>query len=230
MYPPNAQYTRLPTDPEDPNGPAPLIKTRLTHKLRPFLRPIYLIRLIVFLSLSFLGWTFVRRSLRGPSKPAFTFDQDPRPSWLDTSLSEPLRLRVAVISRASEFKVRMAMRESVFRGVRESDVSMDARFFVGAPTGIFSWFTQRKLTREMETNDDIVFLKDIDDTKQRLSEKRFAAVKWVSSSLFGYRRVVTYYKNSGGICSPRKLRLVYDSGLGHLCPLRCSCSTTTPGG
>ena len=64
-----------------------------------------------------------------------------------------------------------------------SDVKIDFQFFVGTPTGIANWWakTGAKVEREATVYGDVVLLKEIDDIKERLSEKRFAALKWVSA-------------------------------------------------
>ncbi|KAJ3530471.1 hypothetical protein NMY22_g8558 [Coprinellus aureogranulatus] len=182
MYPPHAQYTRLSTDPENGDDLEPSTRDRIVRRIRPYLRPNAAGRLLMVILLVLLGWAFVRRILRGPQKPLFAFDKDPRPSWLDIPPNEPLRMRVAIVSRPSEFDLRMAIRDTIFSGIREEDARVDLRFFVGAPTGFLSsWLTESKLKRELETHSDLVVLREIDDIKERLSEKRFAALKWGGS-------------------------------------------------
>ncbi|TEB20908.1 hypothetical protein FA13DRAFT_175354 [Coprinellus micaceus] len=184
MYPPQAQYSRLPTDPENTGASTPSRTASAIHRFRSSLRAFAIVRVVVILLVVALAWRFISKSRRGPVKPAFAFDDEPRPTWLDTPPpGAPLRLRVAVISRANEFDRRSAIRDSIFRGVPPSDVKTDFKFFVGAPTGIVNWWSkvQSKVEREMTVYGDVVLLKDIDDIKERLSEKRFAALKWGGS-------------------------------------------------
>jgi hypothetical protein len=106
----------------------------------------------------------------------FGFEKDSRPSWLGKPpAGGPLVLRVAVVSRVDEFDRRQAVRDSVFNGIRESDVTLDFRFFVGTSTHTD---VNKRLVQENGTYRDLVKL-EIADKKQRLSEKRFGALKWV---------------------------------------------------
>lgn len=206
MYPPQGQYIRLPTDLENDYEPIPSRKARLANGLRRNLQPITVFRAVslliaVALAVFWVTMTFIY--------PPFVFNEDDRPSWLDVPPPRPLRLRVAVISHTSEFNLRMILRETVLWGVPKSDVDMVFRFFVGRLTGRNSVAVGQRLEQEMERYGDIVMLKDIDDIKERISEKRFAALKWVSCRPFnipGNAGVLKYSPQlPGGIGSPRKL-------------------------
>ncbi|KAF9000318.1 galactosyltransferase-domain-containing protein [Cyathus striatus] len=193
MYPPQSHYSRLATDPENADIP---IHSRwaLLVRLRPWIRPAAIIGttllLVVVVLVHYAGGSFkdvnipyVTAPIPGfPNEKSFAFDKNPRPSWLDENpVGGPLGLRIAVVSRADEFDKRQALRESVFLGVRDTDVKLDFRFFVGAPVGLTHWVTSVRLSQENRTYGDVVVLEDIDDIPERLSEKRYAALKWGGS-------------------------------------------------
>lgn len=116
--------------------------------------------------------------------PPYAFDDNPRPTWLDTPLKDgPLRLRVAVISGVDEFDTRQVLRESVFEGVNGQDVQMEYKFIVGRPTWFKSLWVDKKIQQEMVERGDIIMLDTVEDTRSRLSEKRFEAIKWVRNNI-----------------------------------------------
>ncbi|GJJ06869.1 hypothetical protein Clacol_001065 [Clathrus columnatus] len=124
--------------------------------------------------------------------PVYIFDKKPRPKWLDSpyttkSLSkEPLILRVAVISHPSELERRRAIRDSIFRGVPSHEIQFDYRFFLGVSEDMEdgNGGKTNSLYREAEKYKDMVILKNIPETYDRIAQKRFAALKWASRSIF----------------------------------------------
>ena len=56
---------------------------------------------------------------------------------------------------------------------------IEYKFIVGKPVGPSNTSTIKRLGQEMEVHKDLELLQ-IEDTKLRLSEKRWGAVKWVS--------------------------------------------------
>ncbi|KAF9000317.1 hypothetical protein BDQ17DRAFT_1327874 [Cyathus striatus] len=174
------RYSQLPAS--DPEISAELpAKTTLRRWLRP--KPLA----VIFSSLLFVVFLFHSvANMRSP-RPPFAFDIDPRPKWLDKDpIGGPLVLRVAVMSAPYEFEKREAIRDTIFRGVRESDVNLEYRFFTGSTT---DESILPRLSEEMDAHKDIISLDGIPDMPERLSEKRYAALKWggsVQSNTYDY--------------------------------------------
>lgn len=106
-----------------------------------------------------------------------TFDVESRPSWMDAPPPQvPLILRVAVMSHPKEVQRRQIIRDYIFKGVRPTEVEIDYRFMVGSPDGSLD-----ALQREHEEHKDLVIL-DFKDELDRLSQKRFLALKWVCNT------------------------------------------------
>ncbi|KAF8888697.1 galactosyltransferase-domain-containing protein [Gymnopilus junonius] len=186
MYPPATHYSALPTDPED----------IYVYKSKPTWRRIVFTRrfllgisgsLFIFLLIGF--WS--RRKLHSAQaaldaatlpEDLFVFNNVSRPHWLDVPLPEPLVLRIAVITRVDAYERRQSLRDNIFRGVGEKDISMVYRFFVGAAPHTEQGNTDRRLVEEENRkHNDIIVLDDIDDIPERISEKRYAAFKWAGS-------------------------------------------------
>ncbi|KAF9000316.1 galactosyltransferase-domain-containing protein [Cyathus striatus] len=171
-------YIRLETDDSESYTTLPSYPSKKFARFRPWLkwRP-----LSIILCCLILIATFIVVGIHIWLVP-FGFNRDPRPSWLDVPPLEPLVLRVAIISKADEFNRRQALRDAVFHGVRESEVKMVYKFFVGHSVG--NTTSDAKIIRletEKQTFNDIIQLDDIDDRRNRISEKRFAALKWGGS-------------------------------------------------
>lgn len=187
MYPPTAQYTSLPTsDPGLHHQPSRALNRLTTVRRKRLSRP--LVFLLSISSLAILVYTLSTTfsspiASTAPSwAPSDLFFNASRPSYLASPPPEPLRLRIAIISRVDEFERRRLLRETVLRGVGEEDVKMDFRFFVGKPAG---WKVRMRLWWEgWWAGNDVMILETLKDIPQRLSEKRFKALQWVSSSSF----------------------------------------------
>ncbi|TEB14811.1 hypothetical protein FA13DRAFT_1878351 [Coprinellus micaceus] len=175
MYPPAVHYDRLSNDPEsDHNDDSFTLKiSEHRSRLRHYLRPNPLVRVLCILVLALLTWRIISNLTRRPPLKVFALDEEPRPSWLDDKTPDaPMRLRVAVISRAKS----QCSKEFVSpRWSWTFDSSL------GRQRGLFSWWTISHLESEIEEHGDIEYLRDIDDVKERLSEKRFAALGWGGS-------------------------------------------------
>lgn len=72
-------------------------------------------------------------------------------------------------------------RDSMLAGISKKYVDLTYKFFVGRP--IADEDTNQSIfdaiSKENKAYDDVVMLKDIKDITERLSEKRFSALKWV---------------------------------------------------
>ena len=176
-----------------PASPSSTTKT-WSEKLRRWIRPLAIVLttlLLILVALILLKTTTPEPEPEQEVPPlpplpdnTFSFDTKSRPSWLGKPpTSGPLVLRVAVVSRVDEFARRQALRDSVFQGIRESDVTLDFRFFVGTSTDAD---VNERLAQETGTHGDVVKL-EIADKKQRVSEKRFLALKWVRTRKVSYR-------------------------------------------
>ncbi|GJJ08033.1 hypothetical protein Clacol_002240 [Clathrus columnatus] len=113
----------------------------------------------------------------------FTFDKEPRPSWMDSPPTQPpLSLRVAVLSHPKEVQRRQLIRDNIFKGVRRNEIQIDYRFLVGLPAdgNYFSKKKVEKLREEGKEHGDLVIV-EIKEAFDRVSEKRFAALKWANS-------------------------------------------------
>ncbi|KAF9555442.1 hypothetical protein CPC08DRAFT_765951 [Agrocybe pediades] len=109
----------------------------------------------------------------------FKFEQ-PKPAYLDAPVSVPLVIRLAIISRPDGFEKRQALRESMLKGVPSTHVQLDYKFFVARAD---SWTTKLKIAKEKIYYGDIEVLGSIRDVPGRISEKRFAALKWTANSV-----------------------------------------------
>ncbi|KAF4616130.1 hypothetical protein D9613_011266 [Agrocybe pediades] len=112
---------------------------------------------------------------------AFAFE-DKKPAYLNAPASEPLVIRLAIISRADEFEKRQALREAMLDGIPSAYVQLDYRFFVARATGLTSWITRQRVAREKSRYNDMEVMDSIRDVAGRISEKRFAALKWTGLS------------------------------------------------
>ncbi|PPQ69333.1 hypothetical protein CVT26_002565 [Gymnopilus dilepis] len=190
MYPPSSQYSALATDPEEADyvGLRPHRRTWRSSFLSRRSAFVVLGGLIIFV----VGGLYLRSERTSAKVPlgesdalpqdAFRFNDSSRPDWLDVPPPEPLVLRIAVITRLDAFERRRVIRETVFHGVRERDVSMHYRFVVGAPPKTDEGEkTQRLVQEENDRFDDILMLHEIDDIPERISEKRYGALKWGGS-------------------------------------------------
>ncbi|KAF8903681.1 galactosyltransferase-domain-containing protein [Gymnopilus junonius] len=181
MYPPSSQYSLLPTDPEDIDSPAdPLDAPPTSRPISSWLNVnSFRTRRFAFLAAGSLI-VFILAGLywRHVFQETVVFPED----WLDTPPAEPTVLRIAVITRVDGFERRKAVREAMFKGVRKEDVTLDYRFFVGAaPKDTNGTIVHRLVEEENKKFNDIVMLDKIDDIPERLSEKRYAALKWAAS-------------------------------------------------
>lgn len=101
-----------------------------------------------------------------------------------------------------EFERRQVLRDTVLKGIPESDVKLEYRFIIGKPKeGTANLTTWYQRTREDMVYGD-VFTVPVTDIPERLSEKRYGALKWV--------RVVFCFVFPGlyvpFICTPLSLR------------------------
>jgi hypothetical protein len=110
--------------------------------------------------------------------------------WLQrpvtASETQPLMLRVAIISHPAEFSRRKAIRDHMPVGVPHSEVNIQYYFFLGKAEdttwsrlkGSSAQEVHAAVHREAEEHDDIHFL-DMVDNKNRLGYKRWRAIQWV---------------------------------------------------
>ncbi|TFK39094.1 galactosyltransferase-domain-containing protein [Crucibulum laeve] len=191
MYPPT-QYSRLPTDPE--GGPLPALgrkrffNRRLLRPLSIGLAVVFFVSVVAYASKNHLKdvqvpFVSLPPKVEFPNN-TFIFDQGPRPTYLDTPPKKPLVLRIAVISRIDEFERRQTLRDTILNGVPESEVQFVYRFFLGAnPEGLIEGsVTNFQLSQEKRKHNDIVVFEDILDIPERLSEKRYSALKWAGEA------------------------------------------------
>lgn len=186
MYPPTAQYTSLPTsDPGLTYQPSRALHRLTNVRRKRFSRPLLFLLSLSSLAIVIytLSTTFSSPDASTPGTTSAWAPEDlifnaSRPAYLSSHPATPLRLRLAIISRVDEFHRRRLLRETVLRGVGEEDVKMDYKFFVGRPEG---WLIRMKLWWEgWWAGNDVLVLEMLKDIPQRLSEKRFRALQWVS--------------------------------------------------
>jgi len=203
MYPPEnghraGQYSVLPTDADteahhggyysNRYSSSPFKRRLQTLSKKPLFRPL----LIGFAVLIVLYLLFHRGSTSSmdadetelenydwPSD-AFNFTTE-KPAYLASPPpSSPVVIRLAIMSRVDEFERRHALREAMLRGIPEAYVKLTYKFFVGRdPGGVLSLPMTRKLQKEVEEFGDMKILDNVPDIPERISEKRFWAVKWV---------------------------------------------------
>lgn len=184
MYTRNNIYVPLPTDPEStvftPHRYGP---SSLPYRFKYLLRNSNAFRfgLISFVMMATVLMTIYEILWGG----AMIFHPYSKPAYLNLPVDRPLVLRLAIIARVDGFERREAIREAVLDGVPASDVSLEYKFFVGRARGnsLEAERTMRKLEHENSVHGDIVIMRDIEDVPERISEKRYNALKWVSPSL-----------------------------------------------
>ncbi|KDR67486.1 hypothetical protein GALMADRAFT_258063 [Galerina marginata CBS 339.88] len=197
MYPPTGHsggYVALPSDPEGAAAGthdyhAPLRKRLSELTRRPYFRPVSVVVTVLFFM--FLVKTHYSRNTDEFHPPGhaiiwpndtFSFALQPKPSHLDTPLEQPVVVRLAIISRVDGFERRQALRDAMLVGVPARDIQLDYKFFVGKihennPEGSM----KEKLEEENSAHNDVIILNDLPDVPERISEKRFAALKWTNS-------------------------------------------------
>lgn len=128
------------------------------------------------------------------------------------------------------------MREAVLAGVKADDVRIDYRFFVGrAKDGVEGLNTKLRLVKENHLYNDVVVLDQFRDVPERLSEKRFEAIKWVRIFFLSFEicvLVIILTTKKDQLYTPRSIRLLNDHRLGLLLPLlrpRPATATHAPG-
>jgi len=186
MYPPT-QYAKLPQEEEWPAG-SRMLSQRIFSIPRIFLRRSRLIvsLVLVLAVLAFVGTNFVWKTSSSVSLDplfsnyTFRFHESLRPTYLDTPLQSPLAVRIAIITRRNEFERRQAFRQAMLQGIPSTDVQFEYRFFLGErppPFSFTDWIRSWQIAYESFHYGDIT-LNDIADVPDRLSEKRYSALKW----------------------------------------------------
>ncbi|KAF9554340.1 hypothetical protein CPC08DRAFT_766796 [Agrocybe pediades] len=183
---PRGRYDPLPVDLE--RTPSASTYYPNQHKNRRFqvIPPRALRHVIVVFALLCVSWLLFRRGalpgmIWGPGDIDFT---TLRPDYLNASVDRPIVIRLTIISRADEFERRQAFREAILDGVSENYVQLAYKFVVGRPVEPDSRTDHAVLQAIREENnkyDDLLVLEDIKDVPARLSEKRYAALKWTAS-------------------------------------------------
>ncbi|KAF4618453.1 hypothetical protein D9613_010179 [Agrocybe pediades] len=154
---------------------------RLCSTSAPVRHAAYLVLSVGSISISIFLFTFIMSKLG-----YYDFDfHGARPQYLDTPLPRPVVIRLAIISRSDEFSRRQLLRETMLSGLPSDYVKVEHRFFTGeVPNGITEDTGIRDLLdREIRQHDDLQILDGIEETWKRVSEKRFAALKWQTASL-----------------------------------------------
>lgn len=181
-------YTLLPSDVEDHSGSNARPGSRKSRIISRILRLSYRLKLVLFLLIPVVTLLLViviqKTKSRRPiwNGPTYSFDKEPRPAWMtvvtESPVKTPLSLRVAVLSHPKEVERRELIREYMFKGVPRNEVHIDHCFLVGKPSGWSAQGKLEKLLQEQEEHQDLVIL-DIEDSKKRLSQKRYSGLKWV---------------------------------------------------
>lgn len=117
---------------------------------------------------------------------------DPPPSWLlpvgEQATSQPLRIRMAVISRPEEFEKRMALRLSVVREVPHVDVNLTYVFVIDIPDDPGDFPEALPLAHEAELmirheakewNDMLIL--NLGEGPRYMGEKRWMMLQWAAS-------------------------------------------------
>jgi hypothetical protein len=121
----------------------------------------------------------------------YDFTQAP-PPWLwprASQVSDPLSIRLAIISRPGEREHRDAMRRAVLAGLPQEDVHLVYKFFVGVPAHPEHFHdlaeqpngVEASIRAEAAEHDDMELL-DLGEGRLYMSTKRFMMLQWVSKS------------------------------------------------
>jgi len=165
------------TDPINFPPPPTLVTRRIWSLLRRLRYPLLCFSITGLISLFFL-LCYVALSHLGYYD--FVFD-GPRPDYLNTTVPKPLIIRLALISRVDGYERRQILRDLMLTGIPSKYAKIEYKFFLGHLPGSASNTTLNSiLAKENMLYDDLEILENIDDIPQRISEKRFAALKWVS--------------------------------------------------
>jgi len=104
----------------------------------------------------------------------------PRPQYLRTEIVDPVVIRLAIMSRASNFNGRRLLRDTMLEGIPPAYARVEYLFFIGKPVGgMNDTSLQNEVARENQIYNDLEIL-DIDDSWNTISVKRFFAIRWVS--------------------------------------------------
>ncbi|TFK43901.1 galactosyltransferase-domain-containing protein [Crucibulum laeve] len=211
MYPPSAEYSRLPTNVDSEATPFPIPPRKNSRRLKlVVIGTTVLLFFILLISFRSYGSTDVKTPSNTTERPieeekptetpvltknstvsvvefpedTFAFDKESQPEWLNSTFKgEPVVIRLAIPSRLAGFERRQALREAVLLGIPESVAQVDYRFLVGTAPEFMedSEETHRRLAEENRVYNDIVILEDVVDIPETVSEKRYAALKWAGS-------------------------------------------------
>ncbi|KAF4610835.1 hypothetical protein D9613_006489 [Agrocybe pediades] len=179
------RYEPLPVDLERSSSVSPNHQSRRLPAIPPRLR-----NLIIAFGLLFLGWLLFHRSTEVPP-PAVKWGPDDfnftaqRPRYLDVSVDRPVVIRLTIMTRVDEFERRHALRQAMLDGVSKKHVHIAYKFVVGRPVMGDNSSTNHTMLqaigKENELYDDVLVVEEIKDVPKRLSEKRYAALKWSAS-------------------------------------------------
>ncbi|GJJ08179.1 hypothetical protein Clacol_002387 [Clathrus columnatus] len=173
-------YARVPTSEPRSSTLPPAVTTSRKRKaspLRLIFRPKFILSISIFIVIIIL------LDIRSKTwvGPVYIFDKEERPGWLDVPrMGDPLLFRVAVISHPSEVHRRQYIRDLIFAGVPPNEIQIDYRFFVGLPLEDEFGEVSDEIWREQERHKDMVIIQK-PDVYERISEKRYAALKWADS-------------------------------------------------
>lgn len=170
-----------------------LRKQLLALRKKRFFKPIFVF-LVILLLLFIINLTSripsINKLLPDLSPPvlapeAFAFKATTKPYYLSRGLDKPVVIRLGIIARVDAFERRQALREAMLSGVPAQDVKLDYRFFVGQPKekGAKRLRIKLELAKEQREYGDVIVL-DQEDITERISEKRFHAIQWVSFFFF----------------------------------------------
>ncbi|GJJ06704.1 hypothetical protein Clacol_000899 [Clathrus columnatus] len=189
-------YTKLPTgDSEGGNGSWPIKKLVHRFKIPIIIATLFVATGVIVVYRRGEGTVDIPIVTPPPSEsppPAekteldptiFAFDKESRPLWMDSPPTQPpLSLRVAVLSHPKEVQRRQLIRDNLFKGVRRNEIHIDYRFLVGLPVDGDNVVEKKveQLKEEEKEKGDLVIV-EIKEAFNRLSEKRFAALKWADS-------------------------------------------------
>lgn len=93
-------------------------------------------------------------------------------------------IRLAIISHIFEFERRQVLRDTVLKGIPSADVKLEYKFIIGlAKEGTANLTTRYQRAKEDWFYGDVLTMK-VTDIPERLSEKRYGALKWVCLLFF----------------------------------------------
>ncbi|KAF4616412.1 hypothetical protein D9613_008241 [Agrocybe pediades] len=104
-----------------------------------------------------------------------------KPAYLSSLPTEPVIIRLSIMSRPTEYTRRQLLRDYMLSGIPAEYLKLEYKFFVGTERMRDGKAARESIVlAESQTYGDLEILEDIEDIPEKISEKRFTALKWAT--------------------------------------------------